>query len=462
MRKEEENKVLVVDDDPRICWMLNEALKDEGYQVFTARDGQSALQIALKENPQVMVLDIKLPDISGLEVLERLRQAELRVEVIILSAHGETKNVVKAIKLGAADFVNKPFDIEEVKMHIRNTLEKGRLKKEVQFLRSELKAKNKFESFIGDSPQIIEIKKLIEEVADSGLTVLIRGESGTGKEIIARILHHISSRRSGPFIKVNCAAIPKELLEAELFGYERGAFTGAYKRKPGRFELANQGTIFLDEIGDMPIELQAKLLQILEHREFVRVGGVETISVDVRIICATNQDLEKNLAEGTMREDLYYRLNEITIPIPPLRERREDIPLLIEHFINIYNKQFNRQFPPLSPSTLQAIEEYDWPGNVRELENLIKQTIVRGDEGIIKSELKKRSSLSSSSPSPPQTTEDELSLKKASQKAIEETEKNLISKALNQTNWNRRKASQLLGISYRSLLYKIKEYGLGT
>ena len=249
--KKEENKILIVDDDPRICWMLNEALKDESYKILTARDGRSALRTVVEENPQVMVLDIKLPDISGLEVLEKVREAELKVEVIILSAHGETKNVVQAIKLGAADFVNKPFDIEEVKMHIRNTLEKGELKKEVQYLRSELKAKNWFESFIGDSPKVTEIKKVVEEVADSSLTVLIRGESGTGKEIVARILHHISSRKDGPFIKVNCVAIPKELLEAELFGYERGAFTGAYKRKPGRFELANQGTIFLDEIGDI-------------------------------------------------------------------------------------------------------------------------------------------------------------------------------------------------------------------
>ncbi len=459
--KKEENKVLIVDDDPRICWMLNEALKDESYKILTARDGRSALRTVVEENPQVMVLDIKLPDISGLEVLEKVREAELKVEVIILSAHGETKNVVQAIKLGAADFVNKPFDIEEVKMHIRNTLERGELKKEVQYLRSELKAKNWFESFIGDSPKVTEIKKVVEEVADSSLTVLIRGESGTGKEIVARILHHISSRKDGPFIKVNCVAIPKELLEAELFGYERGAFTGAYKRKPGRFELANQGTIFLDEIGDMPIELQAKLLQVLEQREFVRVGGVENISVDVRIICATNQDLEKNLAEGSMREDLYYRLNEITISLPPLRERREDIPLLVEHFLKTYNEQFNRQFPSLSPSTMRALEDYNWPGNVRELENLIKQTVVRGDEGIIISELRKRS-LPSPTPSAPRITEDDLSLKRASQKAVEETERNLISKVLDQTNWNRRKASQILGISYRSLLYKIKEYRIDS
>ncbi len=457
----EENKVLIVDDDPRICWMLNEALKDEDYKIFTAKDGQSALQVVFKENPQVMVLDIQLPDISGLEVLEKVRQAEQRVEAIILSAHGETKNVVQAIKLGAADFVNKPFDIEEVKMHIRNTLEKGKLKKEVQFLRSELMAKKRFESFIGDSPKVIEVKKVIEQVADSDLTILIRGDSGTGKEIVARILHHISSRRDGPFIKVNCVALPKELLEAELFGYERGAFTGAYKRKPGRFELANQGTIFLDEIGDMPIELQAKLLQILEHREFVRVGGVENISVDVRIICATNRDLEKGLDQGSLREDLYYRLNEITISLPSLRERREDIPLLVEHFLKTYNEQFNRQFPTFSPSTMRALEEYNWPGNVRELENLIKQTVVRGDEGIISSELMKRSSsppILSASPK----MEDDLSLKRASQKAVEETERKLISKVLNQTNWNRRKASQILGISYRSLLYKIKEYGVDS
>ncbi|MCK4272151.1 sigma-54-dependent Fis family transcriptional regulator, partial [bacterium] len=329
----EKIKLLVVDDNPKVVWMLREGLGEDEYEIIDAPNGKVGIQKMIDEQPQVIILDIKLPGMDGMEVLERVRSINRRVEIVMLSGYGETKQIVRAMKLGAADFISKPFDVEEVEIVIRSVLEKSELKKEVLHLRSELEAKRELDNFVGDSPQILEIKSMIEQVADSELTVLIRGESGTGKEVVARALHRLSSRRKGAFVKVNCAALPRELLEAELFGHEKGAFTGAIKKKPGRFELASRGTIFLDEIGEMSPDLQAKLLQVLEHREFMRVGGIETIQVDVRILCATNRDLETALAQGRIREDLFYRLNEITLLLPVLRERKEDVPLLVEHML---------------------------------------------------------------------------------------------------------------------------------
>jgi two-component system response regulator AtoC len=357
--------------------------------------------------------------------------------------------------------------VEEVEIVIRSVLEKSELKKEVRHLRSELEAKKGLENLVGDSPQMLEVKSMIEQVADSELTVLIRGESGTGKEVVARALHQLSGRRGNPFVKVNCAALPKELLEAELFGHEKGAFTGAVKKKPGRFELATRGTIFLDEIGEMSPDLQAKLLQVLEQREFMRIGGIETIQVDVRILCATHRNLENALAEGRIREDLFYRLNEITLFLPPLRDRREDIPLLVEYLLRRYCEQYNREYRAFSRKNMELLQEYEWPGNVRELENLVKQIVVREDEGIVRRAISKPSPREEESKAEALTSVrlddpplEGSSLKENTQKAIRRTERALIKSALNQTNWNRKKAARLLEISYRSLLYKIKEYGI--
>ena len=459
-------KLLVVDDNPKVAWMLREGLSREGYDIVAAPDGKTGIQMMLEEKPRVIILDIKLPGMNGMEVLERVRSINSRVEIIMLSGYGETKQIVKAMKLGAADFISKPFDVEEVEIVIRSVLEKSELKKEVRHLRSELQAKSEYENFVGDSPRILEIKSMIEQVADSELTVLIRGESGTGKEVVARALHRMSGRRDGSFVKVNCAALPKELLEAELFGHEKGAFTGAVKKKPGRFELASQGTIFLDEIGEMSPDLQAKLLQVLEHREFVRVGGVETIQVDVRILCATHRDLETALAQGRLREDLFYRLNEITLFLPPLRERMEDIPLLVEYLLHKICEQYHREYRPFSRPNMELLQQHDWPGNIRELENLVKQIVVRNDEDIISRVVTQRAQMQHVSTAEPlpafqiSDLETGLSLKEATQQIVEKTERDLIRSALNRTNWNRKRAAELLGISYRSLLYKIKEYGL--
>ena len=454
-------KILVIDDEPKVSWLLSEGL-GKTYEIVSAKDGLEGLQMVSKTKPNLVLLDIKMPGMDGLEVLDKIKSMDQLTEVIMLSGHGETKNVVESIKRGASEFINKPFDVKEVEIHIQSVLEKNHLRKELDHLKKELKAKSQYETLVGDSPQMLQIKMVIEQVADSELTVLIRGESGTGKEIVARMLHTLSSRKSEPFIKVNCAAIPRELLEAELFGYEKGAFTGAHKTKPGRFETANKGTIFLDEIGDMPLELQSKLLQVLEQYEFIRVGGIRNIKVDTRIVCATNRDLNKALKEQTIREDLFYRLNEVTINLPPLREKREDIALLIEHFLQSYKTLYNKQYRPLSSKTIQLMQEYDWPGNVRQLENLIKQVVVREDEEIIRDTIKTPSVHTGSYTAPETSTPQAkiYSLKKRVGDTVAHEEKALISEVLSKTNWNRRKAAQLLEISYRSLLYKIKEYQL--
>jgi DNA-binding NtrC family response regulator len=458
----EKVKILVIDDDPKISWILSEGLGDS-YNILSAKDGLEGLQMVTKTNPNLVLLDIKMPGMEGLEVLDKIKSMDSPTEVIMLSGHGETKNVVESIKRGASEFINKPFDVKEVEIHIQSVLEKNRLKQELDDLKKKLKEKSQYEKLVGDSPAMLQIKAVIEQVADSELTVLIRGESGTGKEIVARMLHSLSSRRGNPFVKVNCAAIPRELLEAELFGYEKGAFTGAHKTKPGRFEMANKGTIFLDEIGDMPLELQSKLLQVLEQYEFMRVGGVKTIRVDTRIVCATNRDLEKALKDGTIREDLFYRLNEVNLNLPPLRERREDITLLTEHFLQKYYAVYNKKYRPLSSTAVELIHHFDWPGNVRQLENIIKQMVVREDEEVVLDTIKGQSGRASNPSVSPSSSSDtrSYSLKRRVGAAVAAEEKTLIADALSKTNWNRRKAAKLLDISYRSLLYKIKEYQIG-
>jgi len=464
--KKEKRKILVIDDDPKVAWILSEGLSSN-FNFVSARDGIEGIQMVSTEKPNLVLLDIKMPGMNGLEVLEKLNKMDNRPEVIMLSGQKKKKNIVQSMHLGAAEFINKPFDVKEVEIHIHTVLEKGRLKDEVKNLKSELKSHNQYTQFIGDSPKMIQVKSIIEQVADSELTVLIRGESGTGKEIVARMLHNLSNRADEPFTKVNCAAIPRDLLEAELFGYEKGAFTGAHKTKLGRFEVANKGSIFLDEIGDMPLELQSKLLQVLEQQEFVRVGGINNINVDVRIICATNKNLEEAIKKQLFRDDLFYRLNEITIYLPPVRQRLEDIPLLVNHFLERYSQLYNKEYYALSPETISKLMRFSWPGNVRQLENMVKQVVVRGDESIIDDLILNNTAGSAHNTvdeKPESEAEVELansySLKKRVGAAVAKEEIKIIGSVLNKTNWNRRKAADLLEISYRSLLYKIKEYNL--
>jgi len=470
------SKILIIDDDPKVSWLLSEGLASD-FEFISARDGIEGIQMISTEKPDLILLDIKMPGMTGLEVLEKLNRAESRPEVIMISGHADTKFVVESVQLGAAEFIEKPFDVKEVENRIKVVLDRARLRRENVELKKEIQSKAGYGSFIGDSAIMMRTKALIEQVADSELTVLIRGESGTGKEIVARSLHQLSGRHDQQFVKVNCAAIPRDLLEAELFGYEKGAFTGAHKTKQGRFELADKGTIFLDEIGDMPLELQSKLLQVLEQQEFVRVGGIHNIHIDVRIICATNRNLEQAIQERGFRDDLFYRLNEITINLPPLRQHKEDIPLLVTYFLDKYAKAYQKEPVQLSPTVIDQLIGHTWPGNVRQLENMIKQVVVRGDESII-SDLLASSGAHSMPPAPvigeqlssqsdsPDTASapqaDDYSLKGRVGKTIASEEKRLIAEVLGRVNWNRRKAADILQISYRSLLYKIKDYNLNS
>jgi len=468
----DKSKILVIDDDPKISWILTEGLSNK-FEFLSARDGIEGIQMVTTENPDLILLDIKMPGMNGIEVLEKLNKLDNRPEIIMVSGHGETQYVVDSVKLGAAEFINKPFDVHEIEIHINSILEKSQLKKEVKELKTQLEVSKTYENFIGDSDEMLKVQSIIDQVADSELSVLIRGESGTGKEIVARLLHQLSGRKNKPFVKVNCAAIPRDLLEAELFGYEKGAFTGAHKTKQGRFESANKGTIFLDEIGDMPLELQSKLLQVLEQQEFVRVGGIHNIHVDVRIICATNKNLEEAIRNRQFRDDLFYRLNEITLPLPSLQERAEDIPLLVNYFIEKYNTQYNKNLSQISTDMIERLKRFRWPGNVRQLENMIKQVVVREDEDILIDLLRNSEQQTipstSTTKTEPKTSEkfsdksdsaDSYSLKSFIGQKVAEEEKKLISEVLMKTNWNRRKAAEILEISYRSLLYKIKDYNL--
>jgi len=472
-REKAKVKVLIIDDDPKIAWILSEGLSSN-FEFISATDGVEGIQMVSTAKPDLILLDIKMPGMSGLEVLERLNKLESRPEVVMISGHGGTDYVVQSIKLGAAEFINKPFDVREVEIHLGKVLDSARLREEVTELKKELEARSDYATFVGDSEPMVRVKGIIEQVADSELTVLIRGESGTGKEIAARSLHQLSARSDQPFVKVNCAAIPRDLLEAELFGYEKGAFTGAHKTKQGRFESANKGTIFLDEIGDMPLELQSKLLQVLEQQEFVRVGGIHNIRVDVRIICATNRNLEQAISNREFRDDLFYRLNEITLILPPLRDRKEDISLLVDHFLSKYNKLYAKNYPSLSAEAISQLISFHWPGNVRQLENMVKQVVVRSDEQLI-SELIAAAAHMARPEDPRPPSEHDLtpapsesdadlgySLKARMGKKIASEEKRLIAEVLTKTNWNRRKAAELLEISYRSLLYKIKDYNLNA
>ncbi|MCL6583944.1 MAG: sigma-54 dependent transcriptional regulator [bacterium] len=452
--KDKKVTILLVDDDPELIWILTEALTKEGYRVLSAEDGKTAIQQVRNEAPDLVLMDINMPDINGIELLGRIKAISRRISAVMLSAYGEAKNVVKAMHAGADDFITKPFDIDELKITISKVLERKALACENESLKKKLKSRAEYENFIGDSNPILNIKKMIEQVADTELTILVRGESGTGKELVTRAIHSLSNRRDKPFIKVNCATLPETLLESELFGYERGAFTGAQRPKPGRFEFANEGTIFLDEIGEMPPSLQAKLLQVLEEKEFSRLGGKKSVKVDVRIIVATNRDLEEGIRNGSFREDLFYRLNEVTIFLPPLREHKEDIYLLVDYFLKKYSAMYGKEITSISPQIMNIFMNYDWPGNIRELENLIKKIIVLGSEEVVYTVI------------PHDVVEGKMvykntkiiPLKEVSRLAIQKAEKATIKSVLAKTNWNRIQAAKLLQVSYRSLLSKIKEY----
>ncbi len=463
-------RVLVIDDDPGIREYLTALGERQGYQVSVAADGEEALGSLSDSRPDIVTLDAVLPGMDGLETLRQMKKMIPDIPVIMLSGHGQARTIVEAMRLGASDFLRKPFEVEELELAFQKALETSALKEEVESLRGRVRTETDTLGLLGDSPNMKEVREIIEQVADTDITVLVRGESGTGKEIVARGLYQLSGRRGRPFVKVNCAALPSELLESELFGFEKGAFTGAQKRKLGKFEYANHGTIFLDEISEMHPGLQAKLLQVLQDGEFSRLGGESDVKVDTRIIAATNRNLEQAVREGSFREDLYYRLNVMTIHIPALRDRIDTIPLLVDNFLRMYNEQYNKRQPQLSDRTLDVMMNYHWPGNVRELENMVKRMVVLGNEDTVLQEIAMREApveeessgdaLDLEALGADFSSGEALDLKAISKRAAQIAEKRVIERVLHQTRWNRKEAAERLQISYKALLYKMKENGL--
>jgi len=484
-----EATVMVLDDDAVMREFLRTFLADRGYRAVPLSSPEEAVARYQAERPAAVILDMAFPGkMDGLDALAALKKIDRDVPVIVLSGHGNTATVVQAMKLGAAAFVNKPFERADLEVPLTQALAHRRLRRDVQTLAQELASQVRHTPIVGRSARMAEVQELIDRIADTDATVLIRGESGTGKELVARALSSASPRRGKPFVKVNCGALPSELLESELFGFERGAFTGAFQHKPGKLEFANFGTLFLDEIGDLPLALQAKLLQVLQDGEFARLGGKHDVRVDVRVIAATNRDLDGAVAEGQFREDLYFRLNVVCINLPPLRERREEIPVLTDHFLKKYSVLYRKRCIELSTESQQQLTEYDWPGNVRELENVIKRAVMLGSDAAIAKEIARAKAVVgrrppaagrrppiarvpppfvSAQPSvatqrPPVDAGEpaSYSLKDISRTAAREAERELIMKMLQHTRWNRKETAAMLGISYKALLYKIKENGL--
>jgi len=450
--------ILVVDDDQSVRSYLSDFLTSCGYTVECAESGDQAVtRLAGGYVPCVIVQDIVMPGINGIEVLESVKKINPSIPVIILSAAGQIKTVVDAMKMGAADFLVKPFEEQELELAIENVVEKQKLKEEVKTLKRQLDSYDAGD-ILSTNPRVLKIKEIAKHVADTDVPVLITGESGVGKEVLARYIHSHSSRHDKPFVKVNCAALPNDLLESELFGYERGAFTGALNDKPGKFELADKGTLLLDEIGEMTPHLQAKLLHVLQDSEYTRLGAKRTIRVDARVLASTNINLEENVASGKFREDLYFRLNVIRIDIPPLRERREDIPVLCNYFLCRYRDRYKSPVEEITPSLMDSFLRYEWPGNVRQLENAVKRYLILPDMNVNLSELKDQTSSSANAPVPAKPKEDNMSLKDVGTRAAEQAEKELVLRVLEETSWNRKQAARRLNICYKALLNKLKRW----
>jgi len=449
--------IMVVDDDPSVRSYLSDFLTSCGYIVECAESGDEAVaRLTAGYVPSVIVQDIVMPGINGIEVLENVKKINPAIPVIILSAAGQIKTVVDAMKMGAADFLVKPFEEQELGLAIENVVEKQKLKEEVKTLKRQLDSYDSGD-ILSTNPKVLKIKEIAKHVADTDVPVLITGESGVGKEVLGRYIHSHSCRYDKPFVKVNCAALPNELLESELFGYERGAFTGAINDKPGKFELADKGTLLLDEIGEMTPHLQAKLLHVLQDSEYTRLGGKRTIRVDARVLASTNVNLEEHVANGTFREDLYFRLNVIRIDIPPLRERREDIPVLCNYFLCRYRERYKSPVEEISPALMDSFLRYDWPGNVRQLENAVKRYLILPDMNVKLTEMKEQTQ-SNASAVPVKPKEDKMSLKDVGTRAAEQAERELVLRVLEETSWNRKQAARRLNICYKALLNKLKRW----
>jgi two-component system nitrogen regulation response regulator NtrX len=445
--------ILIVDDEESILKSLGAILKDEGYEVLTAESGEQALKIIEEELPSLVLLDIWLPGIDGIEVLKRIKADFPQVMVIMMSGHGTIETAVKATKLGAFDFIEKPLSLEKVILLVDHALDMARLEEENLLLRQKVMPSYEL---TGCSESIKELKEMISIIAPTNAWVLIMGENGTGKELVARSLHRQSRRAQKPFVEVNCAAIPDDLIESELFGHEKGAFTGATQQKRGKFDLAHEGTIFLDEVADMSLKAQAKILRILQEKKFERVGGNRTITVDVRVIAATNKDLEKEMEAGRFRQDLFYRLNVIPLRVPPLRERKEDIPLLVERFLKEFAEKEGEPVKTITEEALEILMQHDWPGNVRELKNLIERLVILVPSPVIDSDDIPPFTL----PNVGEKREIDREIADSLREAKMEFERKFILQKLRENGWNISKTAEAIGLERSNLHRKIKSYGI--
>ena len=442
----EDARVLVVDDEPMVCLALTNWLEEENYFAKAVQDGPQAIGAVREENWDIVLLDLRMPGMDGMEVLKQVKEIVPQTVVIMMTAYASIPGAVQAMQEGAYDYIVKPLDVDQLTLMLKRIVEHQQLITENILLRKRLTEQYEFEDIIGRSEPMQEVFEMIKAVTDTNATVLVTGETGTGKELVARAIHSNSSQRYGPFVATSCGALPETLLESELFGYEKGAFTGADRSKKGRFELAHGGTLFLDEVGDISIKTQIKLLRVLQEKSFSRLGGTEPIKVDVRLISATNRDLVAAIEDGSFRNDLYYRLNVVTIQLPPLRERKDDVPLLAAHFINKYNVEFNKKFDRVDRKAMDFMIDYHWPGNVRELENVIERALVI-DQG-------------------PEVKIDHLpfcnveAIPTEAPQALQEVERLHIEKMLQRNDWNIAKTARLLNIDRSTLHKKIKKFGL--
>jgi len=467
-------RILVADDEPNLRRVLSAILTRQGYEVVQAQDGVEAVSKA-DDDIAVVITDLRMPEMDGMQVLRHVSEKHPTIPVIMITAFGSVDNAVQAVKSGAFDYIEKPFEQDQIRQIVAKAVgqnEANRRAPQAARLDGDSSIPGRY-GLVGDSPQMRSVYDIIEKVADTPSTVLISGESGTGKELIAKALHENSSRRDKPFIKINCAAIPKDLMESELFGYEKGAFTGATSSKPGRFELADGGTLFLDEIGEIPVEMQVKLLRAIQESEFERVGGIKTIKVDVRLITATNRDLEAEVKAGNFRDDLFYRLNVVPLNLPPLRDRGDDVPLLVEHIVKKFNQRLGKTVERVSDRAMAQLRAHGWPGNIRELENVLERTILFGSDreidaddlpGEISGANAHASEDSAASDAPAAgeglEVDGETSLKDIVRAETSRVERELIAKALDETGGNVTQAAKLLKISRKSLQMKMKEFGL--
>lgn len=461
-----EIKVLIVDDMKDMCWTISNFLRHKGIATVATQDGKKTVEIISRESPDAVLLDLKMPAISGVDVLKQVKKANADIPVIIMTAYGAIKSAVEAVKLGAYDYINKPFDNDEVLITLMRAINDRRQRREINLLRSQLEKITPLPEFMGSSPQIEKVFEQVKCVAPTDFTVVLYGETGSGKELVAKAIHNNSPRRNGNFVVIDCGSIPDTLIESELFGYEKGAFTGAETTKKGHFELASGGVLFLDEIGNLSKAMQSKLLHALQERRIRRVGGKDFINIDIRVIVAGNEKLEDLVKSGQFRQDLYHRLNEFLIEIPPLRQRKADIAFLCKRFIDITNIELNKQVRGVSPSAMELLHAYDWPGNVRELKNVIKRAVLLANDLIEPEHL----------PAPighnaPKTLYKEataakvrfngdFSLREIVKKNISDIERNVIIEALIQTGGNKSKAAKMLSIDYKTMYYKVKEYGI--